>query len=127
MLQQWDETFSDDGKVNFSPARATVWSCRDLAKWMHGDASTTGSRSGFSKWQHLLSVPRVTIEGGTAKARTDFFATHRGRGDRRSEVHHNSLAAFHDELVRKPKGWRIQFRRREFYFGDLLEIARPTE
>ncbi len=28
--------------------------------------------SDFSNWQHMLSLPLVTIEGDTAKARTDF-------------------------------------------------------
>ncbi len=72
ILQQWDETFSDDGKVDYSAAGGAVGSYRDLAKWMRGDASTTASMSDFSNWQHMLSLPLVTIEGDTAKARTDF-------------------------------------------------------
>jgi len=46
-----------------------------------------------------------------ARAQTDFFATHRGRGDRGSNIHFNAADAFHDELIRTPKGWRIAFRR----------------
>ena len=35
-------------------------------------------------------------------------------------MHYNATGAFHDDLVRTPKGWRIQFRRLEVYFGDPL-------
>src|SRR5882762_7800627 len=100
ILQEWDETFSDDGKVDFSAAGGTVGSYRELAKLMRGDASTVGSMSGFSNWQHMLSLPLITVEGDTAKARTDFFATHRGRADQGSEIHYNAAGAFHDELIR---------------------------
>jgi hypothetical protein len=47
--------------------------------------------SGFSNWQHMLSLPLVKIEGDTAKAWTDFFATHRGRADQGSEIHYHSV------------------------------------
>jgi hypothetical protein len=62
----------------------------------------------------------------TPHARTDFFATHRGRADEGWNVHYNASGAFHDDLVRTPKGWRIQFRRLEVYFGDPLEIAKTA-
>jgi hypothetical protein len=42
------------------------------------------------------------------------------------QVHYNASGAFHDDLVRTPKGWRIQFRRFEVYFGDPLEIAKTA-
>jgi len=41
-------------------------------------------------------------------------------------VHYNATGAFHDDLVRTPKGWRIQFMRLEVYFGDPLEIAKTA-
>jgi hypothetical protein len=74
----------------------------------------------------MLSLPLVSIAGDTAHARTDFFATHRGRADQGWNVHYNATGAFHDDLVRTPKGWRIQFRRLEVYFGDPLEIAKTA-
>jgi len=126
ILQQWDETFSGTGTVDYSAAGGTVGSYRDLAKWMRGDETTTGSMSGFSNWQHMLSLPLVTIAGDTAHARTDFFATHRGRADQGSSIHFNASGAFHDDLVRTPGGWRIQFRRLEIYFGDPLQIAKTV-
>jgi SnoaL-like domain len=126
ILQQWEETFSETGTVDYSVAGGTVGSYRDLAKWMRGDENTKGSMSGFSNWQHMLSLPLVSIAGDTAHARTDFFATHRGRADQGWNVHYNATGAFHDDLVRTPKGWRIQFRRFEVYFGDPLEIAKTA-
>jgi SnoaL-like domain len=89
--------------------------------------STPGRMSSFSHWQHMLSLPLVTIQGDTATARTDFFSTHRGRPERGLNVHYNSPGAFYDQLVRTPKGWRIRFRRLEVYFGDALQIASPTQ
>jgi hypothetical protein len=91
-----------------------------------GNENTKGSMSGFSNWQHMLILPLVTIAGDTARARTDFFATHRGRTDQGWNVHYNASGAFHDDLVRTSKGWRIQFRRLEVYFGDPLQIAKTA-
>ena len=123
ILEQWDETFAPDGTVDYSVAGGPVGSYRDLAKWMRGDADQPGSMSGFSNWQHMLSLPLVTLAGDTAKARTDFLATHRGRADQGMDVHYNASGAFHDDLVRTADGWRIRFRRLEVYFGDPLQIA----
>jgi hypothetical protein len=103
ILQQWEETFSETGTVDYSAAGGTAGSYRDLAKWMRDDENTKGSMSGFSNWQHMLSLPLVTIVGDTAQARTDFFATHRGRADQGWNVHYNASGAFHDDLVRHPK------------------------
>jgi hypothetical protein len=46
ILQQQDETFSDDGKVDNNAAGGTVGSDRDLAKWMRGDARMSSASSG---------------------------------------------------------------------------------
>jgi hypothetical protein len=127
ILQEWDETFSPDGTVDYSAAGGPVGTYRELAKWMRGDGDTPGSMSGFSNWQHMLSLPIVELSGDTAKARTDFFATHRRRADKGSNVHFNAAGAFHDDLVRTKAGWRISFRRLEVYFGDPLKIAEAAE
>ena len=123
ILAQWDETFTDDGKVDYSVAGGPVGTFRELAIWMRGSKSQPGSMSGFSNWQHMPSLPVVSIHGNQAQARTDFFATHRGRTDQGANIHFNATGAFHDELVRTSKGWRISFRRLELYFGDPLLIA----
>jgi hypothetical protein len=124
ILEHWVNTFAEDGTVDYSAAGGTKGSYRDLAKWMRGDGSTPGSMSGFSNWQHMLSLPIVTLTGDTAKARTDFFATHRGKAENNFNVHYNAAGVFHDQLVRTPDGWRIKFRRLEVYFGDPLEVAK---
>jgi hypothetical protein len=123
ILEQWDKTFTADARVDYSVAGGPIGSYRDLAKWMRGDETTSGSMTGFSNWQHMLSLPLVTVEDDTAKARTDFFATHRGRADQGSNIHYNACGAFHDDLVRTSDGWRIQFRKLEVYFGDPLLVA----
>jgi hypothetical protein len=123
ILEQWNDTFAPDGTVDYSVAGGPTGSYRELAKWMRGDANTLGSMSGFSNWQHMLSLPLVSLSGDKAVARTDFLATHRGRADQNFNVHYNASGAFHDELVRTESGWRIQFRRLEVYFGDPLQIV----
>jgi hypothetical protein len=123
VLEDWDEVFTDDAITDYSAAGAPVGSYRDLARWMRGDADTPGRMSGFSNWQHMLSLPLITIDADGARARTDYLATHRGRADLGSNFHFNASGAFHDILVRTGKGWRIQHRRLEVYFGDALQIT----
>jgi hypothetical protein len=126
VLEQWDQVFTHDGTVDFSAAGGPTGSYRELARWMRGDRTTQGRMSSFSNWQHMLSLPLVTIRGDAATARTDFFSTHRGRADQGLNVHYNAPGAFHDDLVRTPQGWRIRFRRLEVYFGDALQVASPA-
>ena len=77
-------------QVDFSVAGGPIGSYRELAKWMRGDGVQPGRMSAFSNWQHMLSLPLVTVAGNTAKARTDFLATHRGRADQGNNVHYNA-------------------------------------
>jgi hypothetical protein len=79
--------------------------------------------SGYSNWQHMLSLPVVSLNGDTARARTDFLATHRAGKAEAPPYHFNASGAFHDALVRTPQGWRISHRRLEVYFGDKLAIV----
>jgi hypothetical protein len=123
ILDQWDETFTSDGRVDYRVAGGPVGSYRDLALWMRGGEGASGSMSGFSNWQHMLSLPVVEVNGDHAVARTDFFATHRGRADQGANIHFNAAGAFHDELVRTKKGWRIAMRKLELYFGDALAVT----
>jgi hypothetical protein len=123
ILQQWDKTFSDDGTVDYSVAGGPIGTYRELAQWMRGDGTTTGSMTSFSNWQHMLSLPNVQLHGDTAHARTDFYATHRSRPEQTPAVHFNAAGAFVDDLVRTEAGWRIKFRRLELYFGDPLAVV----
>jgi hypothetical protein len=124
ILEQWDDVFTEDSRTDYSVAGAPIGDHRVLAKWMRGDKAQAGSMTGsFQNWQHMLSLPVVRIDGDTATARTDFFATHRGKKAQNINIHYNAAGAFHDQLVRTPKGWRIKARRLEVYFGDPLQIA----
>jgi hypothetical protein len=42
------------------------------------------------------------------------------RGQTSTSMH---AGAFHDELVRTKKGWRIAMRKLELYFGDALAVT----
>jgi len=124
ILEQWDETFTADGQVDYSVAGGPVGSYRDLARWMRGVDGEAGSMSSFSNWQHMLSLPNVTVTGDRATARTDFFATHRGRADKGANIHYNANGAFHDEFVKTEKGWLIAKRTLELYFGDPIAVVK---
>jgi len=130
VLDDWHEVFTTDAVTDYSAAGAPVGSYIALFEWMRGNGKIPGRMSGFSNWQHMLSLPLITIDGDQAQARTDYLATHRGRADQGANFHYNASGAFHDALVRTPKGWRIQHRRLEVYFGDPLQViiqAAPHE
>jgi CubicO group peptidase (beta-lactamase class C family) len=126
ILGEWDRTFTPDAQVDYSAAGGIVGSYRDLARWMRGDASGTGSMSAFSNWQHMLGLPNVSLAADKAFARTDFYATHRSREGDTPPVHFNAAGAFVDELVRADDGWRIQHRRLVLHFADPLQIVVPV-
>lgn len=123
ILEQWDRTFSPDGEVDYSAAGGTVGSYRALANWMRGGEGQVGSMNSFSNWQHMLSLPNVQVDGDTASARTDFYATHRSKQEQVTATHFNAAGAFVDQLVRTADGWRIRFRKLEVYFGDPLAVV----
>jgi len=125
VLEDWDQVFTEDAITDYSAAGAPVGSYRDLWGWMRGDGGTPGRMSGFSNWQHMLSLPVITIDADKARARTDYLAVHRGRAASGLNFHFNASGAFHDALVRTEKGWRIRHRRLEVYFGDALQVIPP--
>lgn len=120
LMPAWSETFTEGGEVDYSAAGGPVGTWRELARWMRGE---NGSMSGFSHWQHMLSLPLVTLDDDFATARTDFFASHRSLPSAGPAFHLNAAGAFHDELVRTADGWRIARRRLELYFADPLNVA----
>jgi hypothetical protein len=121
LLREWNEVFTPDAITDYSAAGAPVCSYRELAVWMRGDHERVGRMSSFSNWQHMLGLPTITVEGDSARARTDYFATHRGRSSW-VNCHFNAAGAFHDELVHSEQGWRIRYRRLEVYFADALPV-----
>jgi SnoaL-like domain len=128
ILEDWDNVFSSDAMVDYTQAGPPfgVFSYRDLAKVMRGDSKTAGLMSGsFRKWQHMLGLPKVTIEGDRATARTDLLATHVGHTNANTPWHLFDAAIFHDELVRTSKGWRIRLRRLEVIYVEVIETIAP--
>jgi hypothetical protein len=128
VLEDWDNVFSPDAMVDYTQAGPPfgVFSYKDLAKVMRGDRETTGLMSGsFRKWQHMLGLPKVTIKGDRANARTDLLATHVGHTHANTPWHLFDAAIFHDELVRTSKGWRIKLRRLEVIYVEVIETIAP--
>jgi hypothetical protein len=124
ILQQWDEAFAPEGTTDYSVVGAPVCHYRDLAAWMRGAAGASGRMSRYSNWQHMLSIPVITLNGDEAHARTDYLAIHKVRVEGPKGERFDACGAFHDDLIRTAEGWRIKHRRLEVYFGHAIEICK---
>jgi len=125
ILEQWKDVFTEDAVLDYSVTGVEPCSYQELALSMRGDEKTKGRMNAtFSKWQHLLGVPTIVINGDTATARTDLWATHKGleKGPNRPFSVYTA-DVFHDQLVRTEKGWRIKHRRIELHFLDTIETT----
>ncbi|GGM64705.1 nuclear transport factor 2 family protein [Dactylosporangium sucinum] len=125
ILEHWDRVFAPDATTDYSAAGAPVCSYRELAVWMRGANGRPGRMSRYVGWQHMLSIPVVTVDGDRAHARTDFAAVHQLRTDGPGGARSESHGAFHDDLARGKAGWRITHRRLEVYFGNELHTVNP--
>ena len=124
ILAEWDRVFAPDATVDYTQAGPGFgkFSYQELAKVMRGDENGKGVMNGaFKKWQHMLGLPLVEIQGDTATARHDLLATHVGRTNVGTPWHLFDACTFHDNLVRTEHGWRIQFRRLEVHYVEVIE------
>lgn len=121
ILAQWDDVFTPDGTTDYTASGGPNCHYHELANQMRGlDGARPGRMSGFLGWQHMLSLPTISVEGDTATARTDFIAMHRMDPSVRRDARLDALGAFHDQLVRTELGWRVRHRRLEVYFTDYM-------
>lgn len=122
ILEIWKDVFTPDAVLDYSAAGNPPTSYEHMAVIMRGDKHTTGNMSGFSNWQHLAGNPVVKIEGEKASARTDLWATHKGKpADGKITPSLYVAGTFTDELVKTPAGWRISYRKLEIHFMDLVQ------
>lgn len=121
ILETWKNVFTTDAVLDYRAAGSEPTSYEKMAEIMRGDGTMPGNMSGFSNWQHLMGNPVVTINGDKAAARTDLWATHKGRSGKGQPATSLYVAgAFTDELVRTRDGWRISYRKLELHFMDLI-------
>lgn len=71
---------------------------------MRGGGGEAGSTSSFSNWQHLLSLPVVTVNGDHPMAPTDFFATRRCKAGEGANTRYEANGASHYKLLETNKG-----------------------
>jgi hypothetical protein len=128
-VEDWGKVFTPDAVLDYTqagPAFGEKCSYQQLAEIMRGAAERPGLMSGsFHKWQHMLGLPLVEIEGDTARARTDLLATHSGRTNVGTPWHLFDGCIFHDDLVRTDQGWRIRYRRLEVHYVEIIETLQP--
>src|ERR1044072_1109347 len=79
ILETWKDVFTADAVLDYRAAGSEPSSYGEMAVIMRGDGTNPGNMSSFSNWQHLMGNPVVTIEGDKAAARTDLWATHKGK------------------------------------------------
>ncbi len=125
ILVPWSQAFAADGTTDYRVAGAPVCHYRDLAVWMRGQDGEPGRMSRYSNWQHMLSIPVISLRADTAHSRTDFLAIHKVRTDGPRGERFDACGAFHDDLIRTAEGWRIEHRRLEVYFADAIETGNP--
>jgi hypothetical protein len=122
LLDLWREVFTPDATLDYGTGGFGKGTYVELADWMRGDGPD-GRMYEFTRWQHLLGLPTVTIDGDTATARTDMLVSHKAKPDAAEQDpswYVTSAFALHDNLVRTADGWRISFRRLE-----VLQAASP--
>ncbi|WP_343667964.1 nuclear transport factor 2 family protein [Chitinophaga sp.] len=119
ILDTWKDVFTDNAVLDYRAAGSEPTSYQKMVQIMRGDGVNPGNMSSFSNWQHLVGNPVVTIDGDVAIARTDLWATHKGKViDGKPNPSLYVAGAFSDELVRTRDGWRISFRKLELHFMD---------
>jgi len=125
VLEQWRSVFTPDASVDFTVFGIAQCSYQQLAGHLRGDENQKGKMNeAFSKWQHLLGLPKITIQGDEATSRTDLWASHNGhtiKGMPQYSVY--AAGVFHDNLIRTDDGWRIKFRRLEMHFTDTVHTV----
>ena len=122
ILETWKDVFTKDAVLDYRAAGAAPCSYEEMAVIMRGDDTKKGNMNGpFTNWQHLVGNPVATVTGDTAIARTDLWATHKGKITEGGSPWSLYVAgAFADELVRTEQGWRISKRTLILHFMDSV-------
>ncbi len=122
ILDTWKDVFTEDAILDYRAAGNEPTSYVKMASIMRGHGSTAGNMSSFSNWQHLVGNPVAKVDGNKATARTDLWATHKGKAiDGKPTPSLYVAGAFVDDLIRTEKGWRISRRKLEIHFMDLIQ------
>jgi SnoaL-like domain len=124
----WSRVFTPDAILDYTQAGPPfgIVSYPQLVTIMRGDKENGGVMSqSFQKWQHMLGLPLVDIDGDTAKARSDLLATHQGRTNVGTPWHLFDACIFHDDLIRTEQGWRIQRRRLQVIYVETVQTIAP--
>lgn len=117
----WKDVFTADAILDYRAAGNEPTSYEHMIRIMRGDGEHPGNMSGFSNWQHLVGNPVVQIDGTSATARTDLWATHKGKPvENGPGSSHYVAGAFVDRLTKTKDGWRIAYRQLEIHFMDFL-------
>lgn len=116
----WKDVFTQDAILDYRDAGNDPTNYEQMIVNMRGDGDRPGSMSSFSNWQHLLGNPVVDIDGESALARTDLWASHKSKISSSPGTSLYVAGAFVDKLVKTQHGWRIAHRKLEIHFTDLV-------
>ncbi len=114
--QRWEEMdsiFTPDAHVDYSAFGGATGDLPAIKKFL-SDSMTL-----FTKTQHMLGLPAITLEGDRATAVTPCHNPMLLGSGKESKVMVCSLW-YHHELVRTPDGWRIARLSEERNFMTML-------
>ncbi|GIM92987.1 nuclear transport factor 2 family protein [Paractinoplanes toevensis] len=127
LMTQWSQVFSPDAVIDASEVgQSAAITLADYVDFMRGRdrKGTEGLGKLFSRWQHREGHAVVTLYGDRATAVSPFLHLHETR-DGQANVIHTGL--WHDQLRRRPEGWRIVHRRlSNGFFNTLARIEDPS-
>lgn len=108
-----DEIFVDGAVVDYSAVGGAKGRFPDIKNYL-----ARGLQQ-FSAMQHMLGLPLIRLDGDKATARTTTFNPM--VVEREGSPHVFFVGGWYiDDLIRTPKGWRIQTRREEgSYFHNV--------
>ena len=102
LWEQWDLAFTPDAVIDFSPVGLEEYTLAGARAFL------SGSDPIRIAGQHLLSNTIITLDGDTAKARSEYTLFTLVRTDEPGRARHGSGGGWYeDDLRRTEVGWRI--------------------
>lgn len=122
--RQWnllDDIFTPDAWVDYTAVGGAKGNLEETKTYLDKALAK------FSGYQHMLGLPRISIVGDTATARTICFNPITLDKDGTPHVFFVGIW-YNDELIRTDTGWRISKRVEEFsYFHNFPKDFTPAD
>ena len=122
--RQWaklDDVFTEDAWIDYTAVGGAKGNLKDTKNYLD---KALGK---FSSYQHMMGLPRISLDGDKATARTICFNPIVLDKDGKPHVFFVGIW-YNDELLRTDCGWRISKRAEEFsYFHNFPKDFKPVD